>query len=153
MAAAELLSSLSRAGATLACAESLTGGALAAEIVSVPGASAVFRGGVVAYASDVKHSVLGVDAALLAEFGAVNPMVAAQLATGARRRLGADCALSTTGVAGPDPSDGVGVGVVFLGFADPFTSFVYRAEYSGSRAEIRAAAVADSLRIGLELWA
>lgn len=152
MSAAKLLSSLARSGATLACAESLTGGALAAEIVSVPGASRVFRGGVVAYASDVKHSLLGVDELLLAEFGAVNALVAAQLAIGVRSRLGADFSLSTTGVAGPEPSDGAAVGVVFLGFADAFSSYVYQARYSGSRSEIRASAVADSLRIGLELW-
>lgn len=152
MSAVDLLALLARNGKTLACAESLTGGALAAEIVAVPGASLVFRGGVVSYASEVKASLLGVDSRLLAEHGAVNPVVAAEMAIGARNILGSDCALATTGVAGPGPSGGVAAGVVFLGFADSGNSFVFEAQYSGTREQVRDAAVRDCLRIGLELW-
>lgn len=115
--AAEVVHALSRAGATVATAESLTGGLLGAALTSVPGASAVYRGGVVAYATDLKHRLLGVDAGLLAERGAVDPVVAEAMARGAQTRLGADYGLATTGVAGPDPQDGHRVGTVWLGVA------------------------------------
>src|SRR3954464_3816091 len=104
--AAELLAALRARGQTLAVAESLTGGLLAAEFVAVPGASAVFRGGVVAYATDLKAALLGVPAPLLNSHGPVAPSVAAALAAGARERCGADWAAATTGVAGPDPQGG-----------------------------------------------
>ena len=106
-------------GATLAVAESLTGGALAAALVSVPGVSATFRGGVVAYATDLKWSLLGVDQDLLARCGPVHPQVAMAMAVGVRRRLGATYGLATTGVAGPDPQDGHRPGEVHLGLAGP----------------------------------
>jgi CDP-diacylglycerol--glycerol-3-phosphate 3-phosphatidyltransferase len=93
-------------GETLAVAESLTGGALAAAVVAVPGVSATFRGGVVAYATELKSELLGVDAALLAARGPVDPDVAVAMAEGVRERLGATWGLATTGVAGPDPQDG-----------------------------------------------
>ncbi len=106
-------------GETLAVAESLTGGMVAAEITAVPGASKVLRGSVTAYATEIKHSVLGVDASLLAERGAVDPEVARQMALGVRRLLGADWGIATTGVAGPDPQDGQPVGTVYVAVAGP----------------------------------
>ena len=99
----------------VATAESLTGGDVGGAICTVPGASAYYRGGVISYAYEVKARVLGVDAQLLATEGAVNPEVAAQMAAGAARVCGADYAVSTTGVAGPDPADGQPVGTVFIG--------------------------------------
>lgn len=99
---------------TIAVAESLTGGQLAAAFTAVPGASAVFRGSVTAYATDLKASVLGVDAVLLASSGAVHPEVARQMADGVRRVCRADLGLATTGVAGPEPQDGHPVGTVFV---------------------------------------
>ncbi|HZN40891.1 MAG TPA: CinA family nicotinamide mononucleotide deamidase-related protein [Planctomycetota bacterium] len=93
---------LKAAGCTLALAESCTGGLAAARLVDVPGASAVFRGGVVAYADESKEDLLGVPRAVLQQHGAVSEPVAAAMAEGARARFGADVALSTTGVAGPD---------------------------------------------------
>ncbi len=116
--AREVVAALVVQGRTLATAESLTGGLLAGALTGVPGASAVFRGGVVPYATDLKHSLVGVDGALLDRVGAVDRDVAAQLASGARERLGADLGLSTTGVAGPDPQDGHAPGVVWVGLAD-----------------------------------
>ncbi|MFD8152893.1 MULTISPECIES: CinA family protein [unclassified Streptomyces] len=107
-------------GGTLAVAESLTGGLVAAEITSVPGASKVFRGSVTAYATDLKHRMLGVDATLLAAQGAVDPQVAAQMAAGVRAALGADWGIATTGVAGPEPQDGRPVGTVFVAVDGPF---------------------------------
>src|ERR1700729_3739333 len=104
--AAEVLRRLTEAGQTLATAESLTGGLVAAALTSVPGASAAFRGGVVAYATDLKAAVLGVPDDLLQLRGAVDPDVAEAMAQGARARLGTTVGISTTGVAGPDPADG-----------------------------------------------
>lgn len=105
-AAARVLRRLVERGETLAVAESLTGGLVAAEFTSVPGASHSFRGSVTAYATPLKSEVLGVDPALLASRGAVDPEVASQMAAGVRRVLGADWGLATTGVAGPEPQDG-----------------------------------------------
>lgn len=93
-------------GATVATAESLTGGLLCAALTSVPGASAVVRGAVVSYALPVKADLLGVDPGLLERQGAVDPAVAVQMAAGARRVLGSDYAVATTGSAGPDPDPG-----------------------------------------------
>ena len=101
-------------GETLAVAESLTGGLLAATLVDVPGASQVFRGGLVVYATDLKATLAGVPAELLDERGPVDPDVAVALADGARERCGADWGLATTGVAGPDPQDGMAVGTVYV---------------------------------------
>lgn len=106
-------------GRTLAVAESLTGGLVAAEITSVPGASKVFRGAVTAYATELKHELLGVDASLLEARGAVDPQVAGQMAVGVRKALGADWGIATTGVAGPDPQDGQAVGTVFVAVDGP----------------------------------
>jgi nicotinamide-nucleotide amidase len=107
-------------GETLGVAESLTGGLVAAEITTVPGASQAFRGSVTAYATELKHQLLGVDAALLRQRGAVNAQVAAQMAVGVRKALGADWGVATTGVAGPEPQDGQPVGTVFVAVDGPF---------------------------------
>ncbi len=105
-------------GLTLGCAESCTGGLIAKRFTDLPGASAVFRGGVVSYASEVKRDVLGVPQALLDQYGAVSPQVARAMAQGARRALGSDLAVATTGVAGPDPDDrGNPVGLVYVALA------------------------------------
>ncbi|WP_233548719.1 CinA family protein [Galactobacter valiniphilus] len=115
--ARELVTRAGAAGLTVATAESLTAGLVAATIADVPGASAVLRGGVVSYAVEVKASVLGVDAAWLAEHGPVDPRVAEEMAAGAARVCDADLGVSTTGVAGPEPHGGRAVGTVYLGVA------------------------------------
>ncbi|MEV2256750.1 CinA family protein [Streptomyces sp. NPDC050147] len=117
--AAEVLRLLQARGETLAVAESLTGGLVAAEVTAVPGASRVFRGSVTAYATELKHEVLGVDGTLLAERGAVDAEVALQMAAGVRKVMGADWGLATTGVAGPEPQDGQAVGTVFVAVDGP----------------------------------
>ncbi|MCO5992354.1 CinA family nicotinamide mononucleotide deamidase-related protein [Actinoallomurus rhizosphaericola] len=109
---------LAERNATVAVAESLTGGLLGAELTGMPGSSATFLGGVVAYATPLKHSLLGVPADLLAAHGAVHPDVAAAMATGVRERLGASYGLAVTGVAGPEPQDGKPVGTVHIGLAE-----------------------------------
>ena len=144
-AAAALVEELAARAETLAVAESLTGGALAAAVVDVPGASTVFRGGVVSYATDLKHALLGVDAGLLAREGAVDPEVALQMAAGVRERLGATWGAATTGVAGPDPQDGKQPGLVFVAVAGPSGSMVEQLQLGGGRAAVRAATVAAAL--------
>lgn len=115
----ELIRELRAAGQTLACCESLTAGLAAATIATVPGASAVFRGALVTYATDLKATLAGVDPAVLEKFGPVAAETAEQMALGAQRVCGADWAFSLTGVAGPDPQAGHPVGEVFLGVAGP----------------------------------
>lgn len=116
---ADIIAGARARGVTLGCAESLTGGLVAAALVDVPGASAVFKGSIVAYDLMVKHDVLGVSAAQLAQHGAVNAEVASAMAEGALRALGVDIAVATTGVAGPDPDpvSGAKPGVVFIAVA------------------------------------
>ncbi|WP_269856651.1 CinA family protein [Streptomyces sp. RPT161] len=150
MTAAEALALLERQGATLAVAESLTGGLVAAEVTAVPGASRTFRGSVTAYATDVKRDVLGVDGALLAARGAVDPQVAAEMAEGVRRLLGATWGLATTGVAGPDPQDGKDVGTVHVAVAGPSGTSVGSPRLTGDRAAIRAATVTAVLELLME---
>jgi nicotinamide-nucleotide amidase len=135
--AAQVLARLQAAGHTLAVAESLTGGLLAAAITDIPGSSAVFRGGVVSYATELKASLLGVDAAMLARHGAVYPPVAAEMATGVRIRLGATYGLATTGVAGPDPADGQPVGTVHIAVSAADDTVVRTVLLAGDRHEIR----------------
>lgn len=133
---------------TVAVAESLTGGLLAAAITSVPGASAVFRGSVTAYATDVKASVLGVDAELLAREGAVHAEVARQMAAGAQRLFGATVGLATTGVAGPTEQDGKPVGLVYIGYAGPdFPPRAGELRLTGDREAIRAQTVLQALAL------
>lgn len=141
-----LIAALTARGLTIAVAESLTGGALVAELIRIPGASDVVVGGVVAYATAIKHSILGVDADLLAREGAVHPEVARQMASGVRDALAidgrpADIGVATTGVAGPTPQDGKPVGTVFLGIAIGADAEAIALELTGDRAEIRAATV------------
>ena len=146
MTAARVLELLRASGRTLAVAESLTGGLLVDAFVRVPGASAVLHGGVVAYATPVKHSLLGVDAALLDAEGPVHPEVARQMADGVRRAVAvdgrpADVGLSTTGVAGPDPQGGRPPGTVFVGVAVGERILAARGDLPGDRAAVREATV------------
>ncbi|MFJ8942380.1 CinA family protein [Streptomyces sp. NPDC102395] len=159
--AAEVVRLLTVRGETLAVAESLTGGLVAAEITEVPGASRAFRGSVTAYATDLKQELLGVDAGLLAARGAVDPQVAARMAAGVRKALGADWGIATTGVAGPDPQDGQPVGTVFVAVDGPFGDGAGSASggkvealrLNGSRAEIRRESVRSVLTVLLRALA
>ena len=124
----------------LATAESLTGGALADLASGTPGASETFRGGVVSYATDVKTGLLGVGEDTVREHGVVSARCAEQMAAGARTLLGADWAVSTTGVAGPTEQEGKPVGTVFVGVAGPDVVVAHELHLDGDRAAIRAAA-------------
>lgn len=141
-------------GWTIAVGESLTGGLLVSALVDVPGASAVVRGGVVAYATPAKHTLLGVDAALLTASGPIDAEVARQLAEGARtvftidgRR--ADVGVATTGVAGPDSQDGRPVGTVYISASTPLGVRTEELLLTGGRDAIRAETVRRALRLVL----
>jgi nicotinamide-nucleotide amidase len=148
--AREVLRVLGERGESLAVAESLTGGLLAAALVEVPGASAVFRGGLIVYATDLKSSLAGVPPELLAARGPVDRDVAAALAAGARDRCGADWGAATTGVAGPDPQGGQPVGTVYVAAAGPGEPVVRLLHLPGARSSVRSAAVNAALELVLE---
>jgi PncC family amidohydrolase len=152
MDADDLLAELRRRGATLATAESLTGGRLAARITGVAGASRSFVGGVVAYATDVKQQVLGVPADLVARHGVVSAECARAMAEGARIVLGATYAVSTTGVAGPERQEGKPVGTVFVGVAGPEGTSVTALELVGDRDAVQERTCREALAaLGAEL--
>jgi nicotinamide-nucleotide amidase len=133
--------------ATLATAESLTGGLLAATITSVPGASACYRGGIIAYATDVKHHLLDVPDDLLQAHGAVSAESAEAMAAGARVRLGCTYGMATTGVAGPDPQEGKPIGVVYVAVAGPQGNRTSLHRFPGERSRVRASAVRAVLNL------
>lgn len=143
--AAAVQRALVAAGATVAAAESLTGGLLAADLTDTPGASAVFLGSVTAYATELKAGLLGVDRELLAREGAVHPRVAGAMAEGVRGLLGSDHGVATTGVAGPDPQDGRPVGTVYVAVAGPGGTRVGEVRARGDRFTIRRRAVHAAL--------
>ena len=132
-------------GVTVATAESLTAGMVAAVLADTPGASAMLKGGVVSYNNTVKRDVLGVPQELLDTVGSVDEAVAAAMAEGARRICGADLAVSTTGVAGPGAHDGKAVGTVFVGVASADGAHAFPYSFQGTRAEIRGLACGAAL--------
>ena len=149
--ASDLLAALGARGWSLAVAESLTGGLVCAALVDVPGASSVLRGAVVAYATDLKGSLLDVDAALLESRGAVDPDVVGAMACGVRARLGADVGLATTGVAGPDSQDGKRPGTVHVAVCTPDGTTTRSLRLVGDRAHVRAGSVDAVLALGVEI--
>ncbi len=150
MAAAAAVHELVERRQTVATVESLTGGLVAATIVEIPGVSSVYRGGMVVYATDLKHSLAGVPEDLLAERGPVDPDVARELAEGVRERCGADWGLATTGVAGPEPQDGVPVGLVYVAVAGPDGATVRELRLKGNRAAVRDGSVTAALTLLVE---
>ncbi|MDI3330051.1 MAG: CinA family protein [Micrococcus sp.] len=142
---ADVVTELIRRGLRIATAESLTAGLLAATIADVPGASGTLQGGVVAYQNEAKERLLGVDPGRLASHGAVDAQVAAQMAEGARRALGADIGVATTGVAGPEPHQGRAVGTVYLGIAGLPGAAAEELHLDGDREGIRRATVQAAL--------
>lgn len=145
--AAELTRALEARGESVSTAESLTGGLLCAHLTAVPGASASVRGGVVAYMTDVKNSVVGIDEALLREYGAVSAQTATALAQNARRMFGSTWAMSTTGVAGPTEQEGQAVGTVYVAAAGPQVHAVARLQLEGDRDRIREQSCAAALGV------
>ena len=139
------------AGKTLVTAESCTGGGIGAALTAVSGASAVYKGGIISYTNWVKHNLLHVDEDLLNEVGAVSAPVAEAMARGARDVLQADVAVSVTGLAGPGGDEfGNPVGTVFIGYCDEKICLSRKYLFSGSREEIRTAAIREALRLVLD---
>ena len=136
------------AGKYLCTAESLTGGGIGAALTAVPGASKVFKGGIISYTDEVKREVLGVPAADLNTFGAVSAPVAEAMARGVRELLKADIAVSVTGLAGPDGDEfGHPVGTVYIGYADENTVMAEEYHFSGDREAVRCQTIESALSL------
>jgi len=144
-AAREVHAALLRRAETVAVAESLTGGLVAAALTDVAGASATFRGGLVVYATDLKTALAGVPASMIDAHGPVHTDVAAALASGARRVCGADWGIGLTGVAGPEPQGGREVGTLEIGLSSARGTTSQSMRLAGDRSQIRAGAVAAAL--------
>lgn len=142
-----LVASLISRGVSVATAESLTGGQLAALFTAVPGASACFVGGVVAYASEVKVSVLGVSPSVIESYGAVSAECAAEMASGVRSLLSTTYALATTGVAGPDSQEGHPAGHVWVACAGPGGVETRLLSLEGDRAAVQSASCRAALSV------
>ena len=133
---------------TCATAESCTGGGVGYAITGVPGASAVFWGGIISYDNSVKSDVLGVPEEVLATRGAVSSECAAAMAAGARRCLKTDLAVSLTGIAGPDGGSAEKpVGLVWFGLSSPSGSLAEKRVFPGDREAVRSAAIEHALRL------
>ena len=145
----EVLNAL--AGKTLATAESCTGGMIGAALTAVPGASRVYKGGVVSYWSEVKEKLLGVSGEDLENLGPVSMQVAGSMAQGARKLLKTDVAVSVTGLAGPDGDEfGRPVGTVFVGFDNGARTVVRQYRFGGDRDSVRRQAAEAALKLILE---
>ena len=138
-------------GKTLVTAESLTGGGIGATLTAVPGSSAVYKGGIVSYCDEIKNRILGVPQAVLQQYGAVSAQTAEYMASGARLLLGADIAVSVTGLAGPD-GDAFGheVGTVYIGYSDSRRCVAAEQHFTGDREEVRRKTVSCALEMILE---
>lgn len=146
-AALTVVGLLQRGGRSVGTAESLTGGLVAAALTSVPGASAVFRGAVVAYAADLKSALLGVPEDLIRRVGTVHEDVALAMARGVRERLGASVGIGTTGVAGPSAAEGQPVGTVHIAVSTPWRDRHEALALAGSRGQIRSGTVDRALAL------
>ena len=138
-------------GRTLVTAESLTGGGIGAAITAVSGASAVYKGGVISYTNEVKHLLLGVSEKTLEVHGAVSCQTAEEMAIGARKLLGADVAVSVTGLAGPGGDDyGNPVGTVCIGYCSETESFAVKRHFGGDREAVRKQTIEAALKLVLD---
>ena len=149
--AEELIRLMTRRSQTLATCESITGGGIGAALTEVPGASAVFRGALVTYATDLKATLAGVDQQLIDNEGVVNELTAIQMALGAQQRCEADWAVATTGVAGPTELDGARVGTVWFAVVGSAPGMSTQPQYTevqhfqGDRNTVRQAAIDHSI--------
>ena len=138
-------------GKTIATAESCTGGGIGEALTSVPGSSAVFKGGMISYCDEIKHKLLGVSQECLGQYGAVSAPVAEAMAKGAKDALCADMAISATGLAGPAGDDrGNPVGTVFIGWCDENGAFSREYHFSGDRETVRHQAIEKALQLIVE---
>ena len=140
----DILEILTQRGETICVAESLTGGGLAEALSSLPGSSQNFRGSVTAYQVEIKNSVLKVPLELISEMGTVSEEVAVSMAAGVKDLLGSTWSISTTGVAGPGPVDGVPAGTVWVAIEGPISQTL-QLELSGTREIVRNATIAGAI--------
>ena len=140
----DILEILTQRGETICVAESLTGGGLAEALSSLPGSSQIFRGSVTAYQVEIKNSVLKVPLELISEMGTVSEEVAVSMAAGVKDLLGSTWSISTTGVAGPGPVDGVPAGTVWVAIEGPISQTL-QLELSGTREIVRNATIAGAI--------
>lgn len=152
MTATDVIAGLTRRHETVATCESLTGGLVLAELTSVPGSSMVVRGGLVTYATELKTSLAGVPAELIAVHGVVSRTVAEAMAEGARVACGATWGIGLTGVAGPDAVDGLVPGTVCLGVAGPDGTISVQESFDGDRAEVRRQTVLRAFDLLSQAW-
>ena len=139
-------------GKSLATAESCTGGGIGDALTAVPGASNVYKGGIISYCNEIKHNLLDVPEEMLAQYGAVSDPVAQAMAKGARGALNADVAVSVTGLAGPSGDEyGNPVGTVYIGYADANTCLSRHFLFSGDRESVRGQAIEAALALICEL--
>ena len=138
-------------GKTLVTAESLTGGGIGAALTAVPGSSEVYKGGIISYTNWVKETVLGVSHEILETYGAVSQWTASAMASGVRKVLNADVAVSVTGLAGPGSDEfGHPVGTVFIAYADDTQTEVRHFVFEGSREEVRNQTIEAALKLVLQ---
>jgi len=140
----EIISTLAARNETLVTAESITAGGLSSAITSVEGSSQIFLGAIVAYQNRVKSEILGVDAALIDVHTVYSQVIAVEMAEAVRRKFGSTWSISTTGVAGPGPSDGIASGTVWVAIDGPVTHNL-ELSLSGGRESVRNATVATAI--------
>jgi nicotinamide-nucleotide amidase len=145
----ELIQKLSQQHLTISVAESLTGGLVAASLTQIPGASAVFKGGIIAYGDEIKQKVLKVDSALITKFTSISEPVAQSMATNVRELMNTDIGIATTGVAGPDKSDGFAPGIVFVAISIGDHKICQKLELVGDRTQIRDQSVNEIFKLTL----
>jgi nicotinamide-nucleotide amidase len=150
--AADVVAGLAKRHETVATCESLTGGLVLAELTSVPGSSVVVRGGLVTYATDLKTSLAGVPAELIADHGVVSQPVAEAMAEGARGMCGATWGIGLTGVAGPDRVDGLAPGTVCIGVAGPDGAVSVQEQFPGDRTAVRRQTVERAFDLLRQQW-
>ena len=138
-------------GKTLATAESCTGGMIGQMLTAVPGSSAVYKGGIISYVNEVKRDVLGVPQEILDRYGAVSSWTAGYMASGVRKLLKADIAVSVTGLAGPGGDEfGHPVGTVYIGYESNVKALVKEFHFQGDRADVRRQTIEAALTLILE---
>ena len=145
----EIIQKLSQQHLTISVAESLTGGLVAASLTQIPGASAVFKGGIIAYRDEIKQKVLKVDPALITKFTSISEPVAQSMATNIREIMNTDIGIATTGVAGPDKSDGFAPGIVFVAISIGDHKICQKLELVGDRTQIRDQSVNEIFKLTL----
>ena len=145
----ELIQKLGQQHLTISVAESLTGGLVAASLTQIPGASAVFKGGIIAYRDEIKQKVLKVDSDLITKFTSISEPVAQSMATNVRELMNTDIGIATTGVAGPDKSDGFAPGIVFVAISIGDHKICQKLELVGDRTQIRDQSVNEIFKLTL----